>query len=84
MVRALVGENLVGRNLVVGTDPGVAGNLNAGNSVGIVGFSGMGFNGLEQEEDKVLLGFCSRRCGVADNYYSDPLTECPVQIRDPL
>ena len=83
-----MGRNLVGGNLAIGASLGIVGNLNVGNSIGdawnvgklteIDGSLGLDVNGLEQEEDKLLLGLCSRRCGVVDIYYFDPLTKCPV------
>ena len=84
MLRALVGRNLVGGNLVKGIHPSDVGNPKVGNLTGFVGNLGMVFNDLEQEEDKLLFGFYSRRCGDANNMHTNPLTECLVQIRYPL
>lgn len=82
MVGALVGRNLVGENLAIGIDLGIVGNMNVGKLTGIDGSLGSGVYVLEQEEEKVLLGFYSKRCRVVD--YFDPLTKCPVQSRDSL
>lgn len=91
MVRALMGGNLLSKNLAGAINLGNArtlvgdvGNMVVGKSANVSGSTGSSFDGLEHEEGKLFLVFNSRICRVKDILYSNPLSKGSVQTSDPL